>query len=319
MSSTPSPAASSADTLRIYSPAPPAGPLHALNLQLEAAAAGWPALPVIETVAIALPESINMLTQTAADRSRHLPIVTTADFRPARLGSGPAWHAYDRPSPDLKFLATLYDVGFGIQVRPGAGTDAEALRGKRIAAPPRPSAVRLLTEVLLRDGWGILNEVEIIDATPQAALAAFEAGEVDALSWNLVLPGAAHFAPMLPAAGAYLAVGETALARINAANAFTLALVPCLSDAPPLLSFTQALAAWDCTDDALVTAMLACLAARGTDYPGLPDGIDAMVRWPGLAADEMHAAALRFYNDRGLTSAWRAPAQIRPCGAAKAD
>jgi hypothetical protein len=295
--------ASPADCLRIYSPAPTAGPLHALNLQLAAAAKDWPTLPPLETVAIALPESINGITQRAGDRSRHLPIVTTADFRPARLGSGPAWHAYDRPSPDLKFVATLYDVGFGIQVRPGIGTDPEALRGKRIAAPPRPSAVRLLTEVLLRDGWDMLGDVEIVDATPQAALAAFKAGEVDALSWNLVLPGAAHFAPMLPADGEYLPVGESALARINAANDFTLALAPCLAGAPPLLSFAQALAAWDGTDDALITELLACLVARGPSYPGLPHGVEAMVRWPGLEADEMHPAALRFYTDRGLTDA----------------
>ena len=289
--------------MRIYSPAPPAGPLHALNLQLEAAAKGWPSLPPLETVAIALPESINGITESAADRSRHLPIVTTADFRPARLGSGPAWHAYDRPSPDLKFVAALYEVGFGIQLRPGLGTEPEALRGKRIAAPPRPSAVRLLTEVLLRDGWNMLDDVEIVDATPQGALAAFKASEVDALSWNLALPGAAHFVPMLPADGAYLAVGEAALARINAANDFTLALVPCLSGAPPLLSFAQALAAWDSTDEELVTELLACLAARGSNYAGLPHSVDAMVRWPGLTADNVHAAALRFYTVRGLTNA----------------
>jgi hypothetical protein len=287
----------------IYSPAPPTGPLHTLNLQLEAAAADWPALSGMETVAIALPESINQITRNESDRSRHLPIVTTADFRPARLGSGPAWHTYDRPSPDLKFVAALYDVGFGVQVRAGADDDPKALRGKRIAAPPRPSAVRLLTEVLLRDGWGIFDEVDIIDASPQTAIAAFHAGEVDALSWNLVLPTAAGFSPMLAAQGKYLTVDNDDLARIHAANDFRLALTMCLADAPPLLSFAQALAAWDSTDDALVTALLDCLAAHGSDYPAVPDTIEAMTRWPGLALDEVHDAALRFYQGRGQTFA----------------
>src|SRR3546814_8543087 len=140
MSSSQSIPAEASDCLRIYSPAPSAGPMHALNLQFEAADTDWPALPRIETVAIALPEAINGITRTEADSSRHLPIVTTVDFCPARLGSGPGWHAYDRPRSDLKFVAALFDVGFGIQVRQGIDESTEALRGKQVDDPQRPSA-----------------------------------------------------------------------------------------------------------------------------------------------------------------------------------
>lgn len=290
-----------ASRLTIYSPAPPTGPLHALNLTLAAVAGGWHGLPPVETVAVALPDSINGIVDRIRDRGRHLPIVTTVDFRLARQGRGPAWHSYPSANGDLKFVAKLYDVGFGIQVRDPMRAAPDMLRGCRIAAPPRPSAVRLLTETLLRDGWGILDQVEIVDATPSTALAAMENGDVDATSWNLVLPTPDGFRPTLPVDGRFLAVDGAIVDRINAANIFPLALIHCLAGGPPLLSFAQALAAWDETDGDIVSGLLSCLAAScGANRPGLPAAVAGMVDWPDLRGEEIHLAARRFYAEQSL-------------------
>jgi hypothetical protein len=292
--------------LTIYSPAPPTNPLHELNLQLVRAAAGFPGAPPVEMTAMALPESINTIAaMRAAARPSHLPIVTSVDFRLAREGGGPSWHAYPRANRDLKFVARLYDVGFGILAASPISTPAH-LRGKRIGAPPRPSAVRLLTETLLRDGWGVLDEVTLVDMSPPDVASAFASGAIDATSWNLVFPSLTGFRPILPdLAGApsmrVLAVEEVALARVNSANTFKLELARFLPEAPPLLSFAQALAAWDDTDPAQIRALLACIAARGADYAGLPDDIASMARWPDLSVADIHPAARAFYALRGIT------------------
>lgn len=294
-------------SLTIYSPAPPTNPMHGLNRQLARAAAGFPGLPPIETVAMALPESVNTIADMIPElRRSHLPIVTTADFRPSREGAGPAWHRYRRANRDLKLVATLYDVGFGIQTASASIVEPGHLRGKRIGVPPRPSAVRLLTEALLRDGWDVLDDVTFIEIQAPQVEAALASGVIDATSWNLVTPSPAGFRPMLNDElrvdrGRYLVVNQDALDRINAANPFRLALTSILPAGPRLLSFAQALAAWDDTDPSQIGALLACLESRGVEYLGLPDDAAAMTRWPDLSAPEIHPAALDFYARRGLS------------------
>jgi len=248
----------------------------------------------VESTAIALPESVNAITQfTPSARALHLPIVTTVDLPLARTGAGPDWHAYPRASADLKFIATLYDVGFGIQTRDARIRAGGDLAGKRIGAPARPSAVRLLTETLLRDGWGA--ETVLVDLAPGQALAALESGSVDAISWNLTLPAADGLRPMLGAHERlrYLPIEDAALARINRANPFPLSLTPATAHAPPLLSFAQALAAWDETPGDLIGAILHALAANAE--------IGNLARWPALTNEQIHPAARAFYIARGLT------------------
>jgi|GEM_PF-1469135 len=292
-------------SLTIYSPAPPNNPLHALNLQLLQAAAGNPALAGLEMIPVALPASINRIAAMGEERPAHLPIVTTVDFRPARAGTGPEWHGYSQANQGLKFVSTLYDIGFGIQPFDLAITEPAQLRGKRIAAPPRPSAVRLLTETLLRDGWGILDEVELVDMVPPQIAGAINEDAIDATSWNLVVPGQLGFVPMIPAlpgveAVRFLPVSEEALARINAANPFTSALHSLRAGDPPLISFAQALAAWDDGDPAQIRALLGWLADHGNAYSGFPDGVAVMRDWPDLQPEEVHSVAASFYEERGV-------------------
>lgn len=294
-------AQTSAGVLEITSPAPPTNPLHKLNLQLLEVMASDPSLIVPKMPAVALPESINKLVGlSSSDRARSLPIVTTVDFGPARTGSGPAWHSYDRKNADLKFVTRLYDVGFGIHLFDRANTSPtfEDLKGKRIAAPPRPSAVRMMTEALLRDGWGILDDVTLVDMVPTQIAAALAAGEIDGTSWNLVLPMAAGMAPMMAAPETsihYIPVSIAEMERFNAANDFSTGLAPMLAGGPPLISFGQALAAWDDTDPALVNGTLRAMLATGGRFIGYPANASEMKRWPLLPDEAVHPVAQRFY------------------------
>jgi hypothetical protein len=287
--------------LTIHSPAPPANPMHVLNRAFVDAVSARAGIGPVAMEAVALPDSVNRIAAMPdAERRRTLPIVTTVDFRDARAGGGVDWHRYDRPSPTLRWLATLYDVGFGIQTgRPDIRTPAD-LRGRRIGVPPRPSAVRLMAETLLNTGWGV--EGAILDDMPaDHAAAALRDGSIDATAWNLVLPIGGVVRPMLAEGLAglemrYLGIDGTVVDRLNRAHGFGLGLFDIGIEGGGLLSFAQGLAAWDDSDPALLHALLDLIAADGGRLFGHADPRTAMGLWPDLTAPETHVAARSYHR-----------------------
>lgn len=293
------------DGLTIYSPAPAQTSLHRLNLLLGEAAAGHPGLPPLDVPPLALPASVNSVADLPpAERAHHWPIVTTIDFAMARSGTGPAWHRYPRASGDLKFACLLYDTGFGIATWGEPLTGPEQLRGKRIAAPPRASAVRLMTEILLRDGWDMTDAVTLVPMSPAEVPAARAAGAIDGTSWGLVGPTPDGHRSMLPHDPAdplhYIAVDPAVVERVNARHSFTWRLTSLLDGAPPLLSFAQGLAVWDESDPAQIRAMLELIETHGKDLPGFARSAKEMADWPGLVSEHLHPAAAAFYRSRGI-------------------
>ncbi|MCB2084884.1 MAG: ABC transporter substrate-binding protein [Sphingomonadaceae bacterium] len=302
------------ERLTIYSPAPPKVILYEYNQQLADALDSCPGVPTAAISAVALPDSINEIGEvTATQKSGELPIITPLHLRSAIAGAGPEWHSFVRPNPDLKFLSSLYDVGVGIYAFSPDVRTPQDLIGKRIAAEPRPGAVRLYTELLLRDGWGILDQVELVHVGPAELPDAIAEGRVDAVSWNLLLRSPQGYRPWFPSLavnqpGGWIPVGQDAVNRINIANDLSVGRVRVstydlgesgvvgLDDPVALLSFKQGLAGWESTDDALVTAVLTCIEQHGRLVAGLPDDAASMANWDGLRADEVHPAALRFYS-----------------------
>jgi TRAP-type uncharacterized transport system substrate-binding protein len=306
--------------LVIYSPAPVMNMLHELNRDLGRAINRCPGGLTATVIPVALPDSINAIGRLPeAERRHHLPIVTSVDLLPAIERTGPSWHAYDRANADLKLVAALYDIAFGVLAFDPAIASPADLRGKRIGAPPRPSSVRVLTEALLRDGWGLADEVELVDLPPAAVAVAAAAGRIQATSWNFLHKTPDGFVPLLPALladgkAAWLGVDDPAIAAINRANPFRIdgvlvpagdvrvagAAVPIPASTLTLLSFKQGLAAWAGTEDRIVRALLHCLLDRGRDYTGLPANLGAMLDWPALGRALVHPAALRFFAERGI-------------------
>lgn len=293
--------------LTIYSPAPPTIMLHAHNEELGSVLS---ACQVANTVTpVALPKSINDINQLAAEEKPfHLPIVTTIDFLPAISQTGPEWHAYANANSDLKFVASLYDVAFGMLAFDEAIRTPEDLKGKRIGAPPRPSAVRLYTEALLRDGWGILDEVEIVDIVPPDLIAAIDEGRIDATSWGLMSETADGFLPMMPPLmthgdAHWIAMEPEVAERINQHNDFRVAETNVPGGegrSVRLLSFKQALAAWEDTPDEVVRTVLGCMTSAGGTANALPSTPAEMANWPGLEPRYMHEAAVAFYQQHGV-------------------
>jgi len=133
--------------LVIYSPSPPGIMLDAHNRALGTQLSSCEAFGSVEVKPVALPEAIDVIRAVdAVELPYHLPIMTTLDFQTAVDGTAPAWHAYDPPASDLRFVTTLYDVAFGILAFETSIETPGDLRGKRIAVPARPSSVRWFTK-----------------------------------------------------------------------------------------------------------------------------------------------------------------------------
>ncbi len=290
--------------ITIYSPAAPPNMLWSINEEIAAKLNACSADDDVAVIAQALPDSINAIGKLS-ERGVHLPIVTTADFLPAVKGTGAAWHHYARPHEDLKFVASLYEVGIGMMVFDDEIQTPKDLKGKTIAVPRRPSSLRVMAEALLGDGWGVLGDVVLIDLPPNAVADAAAAGTIDATTWNMMVETPNGYRPLLPSlpeTGRWLSVSEADVKRINANNDFVTRTVTVKSAAkqagtsagaaPTLLSFRQSLAAWSSTSDEQITDILKCL---DTDQNGTATAIND---WPGLEEEAVHAAALRYYRSK---------------------
>lgn len=284
-------------TLTLYSPAAAPNPMWAANVAIAAQLMACDIGLSVTATAVALPDAINNL-DAVGDKRFELPIITTVDFETARAGSGPEWHPYPNAHPDLKFAASLYEVGIGMMVFGGDIKTPADLAGKRIAVPRRPSSLRVMLETLLRDGWGVLDDVTLVDMPPSHVIPAIDAGEIDATTWNMLIEREGSLQPMLPPlqamGGRWLSVDTAAIARINArGDVRTEAVsVPVESSgaSADVLSFRQGLAVWDETPDLAVRNTLSCLAR--TRPPAW------MADWPALTAGMMHPAARKFYQNK---------------------
>lgn len=276
----------------IYSPAPAATRLHALNEVFgEMLAKGG---IDNEVIAVALPDAINQIADLPPDeRVVHLPIITPIDLLPAVYKNGVDWHAYERANHDLKFVASLYDVAFGVMAFSAALKIPDDLRGKRIAVPPRPSSVRIYSEALLFDAWGLEGDVELVDMPPPLILDAVKAGDIDATTWNITTLEGSKTVAALPWVAAYdgahwIAVGDEVAQRINQQHDFVVETMM-LGDVK-LLSFRQGLAVWRETPDEIVRQIMDILVAAkgGQLYHQLSD----LRHWPKLDVDLRHPASL---------------------------
>ncbi len=273
-------------TLTLYSPAPATIRMHALNevLGKRLLAAG-----IVNTVeAVALPEAVNDICHLeASERAMRLPIMTAVDLLPAIRQTGPQWHSYTRANDDLRLLASLYDVGFGISVFDPAIQSPQDLKGRAVHCPPRPSSVRLLTEALLFDGWGLKGEVDLIDSRPPDLAPLIADGTLAATSWNLVTLEGDVTTPLIPAGSRFLPIDDATLEKMNAAMAAPLG--SCRVDDTPVIAFRQGICAWDETPHGLCRKILDVLAEGETPFFDDPA---RQADWPGLATEHLHPSRL---------------------------
>lgn len=267
---------------------------------------------VTSVEALALPDSINQMSNYPESlKCNKIVLINSFDYVAAIKQSGPEWHSYQRPNSDLRFVANLYRAAVGIASLDPKIANPLDLKGKRIAVPPRPSAVRVLIEALLRDGWGILNDVELVDSHPAQVSDRLNRGEIDATACESVLETADGYevtssSSMKHMAFEWIEVESSAVDQMNSSHGGGFKRSPvCRNDTEVgLLNFDQGLSAWQCTEPEVVFQILNVLISRGIEWAnrtgGVPFAIERMIDWPDLTNLTLHEGANQFYRNYGI-------------------
>ncbi|MBW1802405.1 MAG: ABC transporter substrate-binding protein [Deltaproteobacteria bacterium] len=307
--------------LEFFSPAPAwtpgflkdIAPVMLLNRYHSKITAFWRAVPA--------PDHIKKIDQLPSDLKKHsLPIVPSTDFIPARLGKGPEWHGYPRAHENLRFVACTGVVAFGAATYDPDIREPTDLIGKKIGVTPRPSSLRIMVEGILRDGWGIGEQVELVDVAPPRVKEMLLKGDIDATFWVQVWEVLDGFQCLdigvIEARDTHwVSISLEDIERINQNNSWKThrILVPGGSATGPKLAppvdvgmagFSTAICAWDCTEEEVVYELIRFLDEKSelwSDHTnGCPMSLARMSRFPGLSDDMVHPGAMKYYKERGI-------------------
>jgi TRAP-type uncharacterized transport system substrate-binding protein len=291
-------------------------PVKLLNRYHSKITASWRAVP--------LPDQIPLIDRFPDEWKKHsLPIVSSVDFMPARRGEGPSWHRYERPFKDLKFVATTSVIGFGISTFDESINRPEQLVGKTIAVMPRPSTLRVLSEAVLKDGWGIYDQVVLKEFYYPEARKALLSGEVNATFWNSAWEIEGGFQCLDPGIlqekqAHWIGMSLENVKDVNEKNPWDLhrMLLPAGSISakgpkldPPkevgLAGLSIAICAWDSTENELVYELVRFLDEMASLWPdstsGCPLSLVRMARFPGIHNELVHSGAIEYYKENRIT------------------
>ncbi len=273
--------------------------------------------------AIPAPDHLHMIDQLPEKLKKYsLPIVPNTDFMPAILGKGPEWHKYQHEFTDLKFVATIGLSAFALATYNPEIKTPQQLAGKKIGIRPRPSSLRVLKEAILRDAWGIYDEVILKDCfRPQAKDGLFN-NDFDATFWfenRQIVDGFECLEPLALERKDtdWISISLKDVDRINSNNPWKLqrVLVPQGSlrakgqklDPPMdtgMAGLSMALCAWDSTEDEVVYELVHFMDQHSHLWPdftnGCPLSLSRMSSFPGITEDVVHPGALAFYNQMGI-------------------
>lgn len=309
--------------IEIFSPSPIQSSVHTidiaptilLNRFHSHVSASWRAIPV--------PASVHGIDKMPPEHKKHIfPILPSTDFLLARMGKGPDCHRYEREFTDLKFVATIGCITWGLSTFNPDIKTPEDLIGKKIGVEAEGGAPRVLSDAVLRDAWGIYDKVEIKDYHPPQVKIGLLSGDIDATFWIQTWETVDGFAcsdmDILDERQVYwVGLSLEDIDRINRANPFKLhrQLMPRGSiratgqkaDPPEdvgLPGFALSLCAWDDSEEELIYEMVRFLDEKSELWPdrvlGCPFSLARMAKFPGITEDMVHPGALRYYQEKAV-------------------
>jgi len=192
--------------------------------------------------------------------------------------------------------------------------------GKTLGVMPKGSAPGTLAEALLRDGWGIYDQVKISYHRPPDLKDILLTGTVDAVIIGVTEAVGGKYDPppyaleILGARKAYwLDVTPEAIDNINRNNPWKVirAIVPkgaSAKDAPPedvgAMRAGSAMTAWDVTPDEVAYELVKFMDENAAEWSkrntGRKMGAEFLAFYPGLTEEMVHPGALRYFKEKGI-------------------
>lgn len=309
--------------LEFFSPCPITANCHLtdtavvklLNRYHSRITASWRAIP--------LPMMLELIDGLPTEKKRYcLPTMTNIDFVPARTGAGHLCHKYGRNFTDLKFVASTGYLGFGVLTYNAKLKTPMDLIGMKIGVPPKPHSTRSLADAVLKDAWGIVEKVTLVDSSFSMVKEDLLSGNIDATFWVWVWEelggfGCSDISVLDEKKSYWINLSPGDIERINKKNAWMLhrVLVPAGSIRASkekiepsidvgLASLNLAICAWDNTDNEVIYELVRFLDEKSELWPEYTDGcassLARMCRWPGLTEEMVHPGAMKYYREKGI-------------------
>ncbi|MFC1968084.1 TAXI family TRAP transporter solute-binding subunit [Chloroflexota bacterium] len=306
--------------LEIYSTAGPGTPPYTVSLALSGMMNELhPRLrsTVIETLGSV--DAIHTTNVLPPERKKSVFLCITTGVSMAEAWQGLA--QYKRKFTDMKLVASTGKTGFTFITYDSNIKTPKDLAGKRLTLQLKTMPLYPLGEALLRDAWGILDQVKISDMAPTGTKDYLVTGIVDAA---FVAPatenagGKFGIPPYVSEAQAarktyWVEVSEEDVARVNENNPWTVSRVEVPTGAVgggyPLedtgvVAWYNYIVAWDVADEEVVYELVKFLDENAAEWSkrnrGLPSGAGYMGDFPGMTEDKIHPGALRYYKEKGI-------------------
>ncbi len=229
---------------------------------------------------------------------------------------------FTREYADLKLVAVNpMDIFTFVAYNPNIKTP-EDLVGKKVGVFGKTASPTPAAEALLRDAWGVYDQVKISYHNPMQMKDVLITGIVDAIFAISLTPLAeegkyiaAPFTSTLLAAREthWLNVTPEDVQRIRERNVFKPVHVLVSKDSagagyPPedigLLGTTTGWLCWDSCTEEVVYELVKFIAEndeeRSRRMHGQRTGAEYLAAWPELTEDRLHPGALRYYKEHNI-------------------
>jgi len=227
---------------------------------------------------------------------------------------------YERAYTDIRLVGTVMEGTYGFGTYDQELTNPENLRGKKLASMSKFAGPYAIADALLRDAWGIVDDVDISYLKSDALNSALVTGIADFLfPMSISVARGGKFSPdpntteIMAARQTYI-IGATQadVDKINAAHPWSVSLKELPKgilgeNNPPetvnLVTFSTYMMGWETADPEVVYELTKFIAeneeALSSRARNMPLDIQSLARIAPGDEDLVHPGALRYFEEQG--------------------